>query len=100
MFKCFSHHYKNGTIETAKCLRKKPEKNFRSKNALLNLEEKKREDNFIKDLRKLFRLKKEINNNVFKDIRNLFRLKKENAAIKYRRIIRDIRNVLKIIINQ
>ena len=62
--------------------------------------QKKREDNFIKDKRNLFRLKKEINNKAFKDIRNLFRLKKENEAIKDRRIIRDIRKLLKIIINQ
>ena len=58
MFKCFSHHYKDGTIEMAKCSRKKPEKNFRGKNTLLDSEEKKREDNLIKDVRNLFRLKK------------------------------------------
>ena len=61
---------------------------------------KKREDNFIKDVRNLFRLKTEINNNAFTGTRYIFRLKRENAAINERIIIRDIRNLLNIIINQ
>ena len=53
-----------------------------AKHALSDSEEQKREDNFIKDER------------------NFSRLKKENEAIKDRKIIRDIINVLKIIIEQ
>ena len=53
-----------------------------AKHALSDSEEKKREDNFVKDER------------------NFSRLKKENEAIKDRKIIRDIINVLKIFIEQ
>ena len=53
-----------------------------AKHALSDSEEEKTEDNFIKDER------------------NFSRLKKENEAIKDRKIIRDIINVLKIIIEQ
>ena len=72
MFKCFSHHYKDGTIETTKCKTKQKQNLRRILDAKdtpffrLRREEK-REDN-IKDVRNLFRLKKDINNNAFKDI--------------------------------
>ena len=85
MFKCFSHHYKDVTVETTESSERNLRRILGAKNALLDSEEKKREDNFFKDVTYLFRIKKAINNNAFKDTRNLFRLKKENKAIKDRR---------------
>ena len=60
--------------------------------ALSDVQERKREDNIVKDVKNLFRLKKEIDNNPLKDMSNLFRLKKENEAIK-NKIIRDIKTL-------
>ena len=58
--------------------------------ALSYLEERKREDNIIKDIKKnLSRLRKTIDDSATKDIRNLFRRRKGNKAIRDK-MIRDI----------
>ena len=51
-------------------------------NALSYLEERKKEDNMIKDIKNLFRLRKEIDNSVIKDIRNICRIKKKTKQSK------------------
>ena len=51
-------------------------------NALSYLEERKKEDNMIKDIKNLFRLRKEIDNCVIKDIRNICRIKKKTKQSK------------------
>ena len=83
MFLFFSYNYKDGTIETAKCSRKKPKYNFRGTERPFKLKKEKRpwkRDNIIKDVKNHFKLKKEIE--PIRDIRNLFRSKKENKIIK------------------
>ena len=59
-------------------------------NALSYLEERKKEDNIIKDIKNLFRLKKAIDDSTTKDARNLFRRRKGNKTIKDK-MIRDIK---------
>ena len=59
-------------------------------NALSYLEERKKEDNIIKDIKNLFRLKKAIDDSTTKDVRNLFRRRKGNKTIKDK-MIRDIK---------
>ena len=79
----FWYNYKDGTIETAKCSRKKPKYNFRGTERPFKLRKEKRplkRDNIIKDVKNHFKLKKEIE--PIKAIRNLFRSKKENKVIK------------------
>ena len=50
-------------------------------NALSYLEERKKEDNIIKDIKNLFRLRKAIDDSTTKDARNLFRRRKGNKTI-------------------
>ena len=59
-------------------------------NALSYLEERKKEDNIIKDIKNLFRLRKAIDDSTTKDARNLFRRRKGNKTIKDK-MIRDIK---------
>ena len=59
-------------------------------NTLLYLEERKREDNIIKDIKNLFRLRKAIDHSATKDIRNIFRRRRGNKTIKDK-MIRDIK---------
>ena len=60
-------------------------------NALSYLEERKKEDNIIKDIKNLPRLRKAIDDSATKHIRNLFRRRKGNKTIKDK-IIRDIKD--------
>ena len=59
-------------------------------NTLSYLEERKREDNIIKDIKNLFRLRKAIDHSATKDIRNIFRRRRGNKTIKDK-LIRDIK---------
>ena len=56
----FSHHYKDATIETAKCSRNKLKQNFWGSERPFKLRTKKREDNIVKDVKNLFRPKEKL----------------------------------------